>query len=190
MEIKIHTTSTIVHWPITEDPVLPAVRVGNSPLKGEGTVASPAGVQVVVLSGRNPSTVQLNRYYSLPAQRHWYLTYMDMWNTIAGDVKPVAADHSILIVATFGIHANMPPTDAAATLLRRAGAGQELTQWIENCQPGSQSGNPTMWIDHPLAYAFVGVFVNTSSAEKVSRSWNQAVTVDLDTIVPDLALAG
>lgn len=172
--LSIQSWSTNLPWPCWAEPRTPIV-IGSKIIKPTTPTTSPIGVQVTVLAGNDPVSahaVQFNQYYTLPLADDWSSDYATMWDQIASDVLGTYDESgNILLVVTFGLDANMPPTDNAVALLRSAGSGNALTTWIDTCDPGSEIGSPGSWTGYPCVYAFVGAFGNEegSSAEVVTR---------------------
>ncbi|MFD9138147.1 hypothetical protein ACFVZA_38235 [Streptomyces bottropensis] len=182
-------------WPIDQyQPRPPIIILSGTPLQPREPAATPVGAQVVVLSGKAPLSeggVRLNRYYSLAKEKSWYKTYGELWHQIAQDVAQHRTPGDILLLVTFGLDSNMPPTDEAVRQLRTAGSGRVLSDWINHCNPGSQVGNPYSWVDRPCVYAFAGVFgVDTDRAVEVYRPAKDSVEVDLNVYLYREAFGG
>lgn len=182
--LSIESWSAQLPWPCRADPRTPIV-IGSKIIKPTTPITSPIGAQVTILAGNDPVSehaVQFNQYYSLPLADDWSSNYATMWNQIASDVLgKYDQNGDILLLVTFGLDANMPPTDEAAALLKTAGSGNALTTWIDTCNPGSEVGTPGLWTGYPCVYAFVGAFGNEqgSSVEVVTRTGSNPAEVNL-----------
>ncbi|MEU0472327.1 hypothetical protein [Streptomyces olivaceus] len=184
MKFDVQCRSQGVKWPDVDkvSPAPPDISIGGNPINHPSVASSPAGVQVVTLSGYTAKDVQLNRYYCLRKERTWLDAWKDMWHEVTGDLKAYSRLGNILVVATFGLDSNMPPTDEAISQLRAAGAGDVLMKkWVERCDPGSRAGNPTSWVDHPRAYALVGKFGSepNDGTEATEADWENPVKLHL-----------
>jgi hypothetical protein len=160
---SIQTASSRLIWPNQTNPKPPIVIVGSQ-LRPATPPKSPVGLQAIVLNGDDvtgPDAVVFDRFYTLPVQQEWVGTYRSMWDSFAQEVSgSYDAAGNILIVTTFGLDRNMPPTDDALALLETAGAGPVVNNWIRTCSPGSSLGQPGVWIGFPHNYAMLGVFGN------------------------------
>lgn len=158
--VWVQTTSSTVSWPNSVAPTPPILIVGKA-LKPATAPTSPVGLQAVVLSGddvTSPDAVLFNRFYSMPKQQDWGSVYQTMWDSLTDDVLGSYDEPgNILVLATFGLDRDMPPTDEALSLLETAGAGDVLNTWVSTSDPGSKSG-VNNWVGQPHDYAIVGVF--------------------------------
>ncbi len=174
--LSIQSWSTVLPWPCwAGEPRTPIV-IGSKIIKPATPTTSPIGAPVTVRAGNDPVSdhaVQFNQYYTLPLAGDWSSNYATMWDQIATDVLGTYDESgNILLVVTFGLDANMPPTDTAAALLKTAGSRQRADHLDgHTCDPGSEVGTPGLWTGYPCVYAFVGAFGNEqgSSVEVVVR---------------------
>lgn len=65
-------------------------------------------------------------------------------------------EQQIVIVASFGLDANTPPTNDGMGFLLDYGAGPRLQYWETHVNVGSQVSNNTSWTSFPANYIFVG----------------------------------
>lgn len=125
----------------------------NAPTQG-------SGFQVVILDATasdftNPAAVRSNTWTQLQNDSgSWMSTYSWMYASIHRQVLTAGdPDTQIVLLASYGIDANMPPTTDALELLLSLGAGADLQKWETSVDVGSQSGQ---WVAYPAAYAFAG----------------------------------
>jgi hypothetical protein len=117
------------------------------------------GYQVVVLDPAgnltDPSSIRSNRYVMLYNDNGtWGTSYPWMYANVVKQVLTSGnPEQQIVIVASFGLDANMPPTADALGLFLKLGAGQQLQHWETSVDTGSQSGD---WVGFPANYVLVG----------------------------------
>lgn len=115
----------------------------------------PFGCMVAILDRVNllkANSVKFERYYSVNP-KSWPLTYKDMYNTIASDIRASGFYDSnhLLVFVTMGLDVNCIPLENLYSLLMSAGAGQFLTKWTNVSTPGQHS-------DVKVNYILVGPF--------------------------------
>jgi hypothetical protein len=165
VELVITTTSQVMQFnnlPAAQPPkiTMNGNPVGQIPQKP----SNPTGWQILVLDPSKdittPAAVLANRYISLyPASgsNFWMSTYQFMYtqmlrqSLLAGNYE-----QQILIVASYGLDANTPPTNDGLHLLLDYGAGPRLQYWETHVDVGSQVANGTSWTSFPANYVFVG----------------------------------
>ena len=102
--------------------------------------------QVIVLKATDitgPDAVLFDRYYSLDGQV-WYQQYEAMYHEMAADLGGgnLMADGNVLVVVGFNMNWNAVPTPDFVSVLRAAGAGDQLTYWLTHNDNGSALGTP------------------------------------------------
>jgi hypothetical protein len=113
----------------------PHVAVANTPIAPADPPQGSRGFQVVVTDGRNPSdpsAVLLNRYFVLPDTVPVWRSEEEgrqLYAEIRDAVQPLAQPSNLLIVASFGMDLQVPPTQDVLSLWRRFGAGNALDAW-------------------------------------------------------------
>ncbi|MFJ5779563.1 MAC/perforin domain-containing protein [Streptomyces sp. NPDC093094] len=160
LKISVQSWSTGLPWPC-DIPARPPILISDKVIKPKDPPASPVGAQVIVLDGNNaasPHGVLLDRYYCLPVEYAWPMTYQAMWDKMAADLEGYDQRGNILLMVTFGQFLNMPPTDSALAMFETAGASAVVQDWITHCDPGSQQDDPSVWTAFPRVYALAGVF--------------------------------
>ena len=158
LTVETATRNTPLPLPPAEPPVITIGRL----IRPAEQPATPAGFQVVVLDGTNVSSagVLLNRYFCVPPQPGWYNKYELMYEEMLAALQApgLAQPGNVLVLASFGLDKGMPPTNEVYALLLSAGGGSLLRQWVATADPGSQIGNPSIWIGSPVNYCLVGLF--------------------------------
>ncbi|MFD1674179.1 MAC/perforin domain-containing protein [Alicyclobacillus fodiniaquatilis] len=160
--LTIYTASNIISWPYVDSPVTPTITLGEQLVPNE-PAATACGYQVIVLDSAklsDTSAVLFNRYYTLPKVQSWGQVYPNMYNEMLTDLKNnnLVKNGNVLVLASFGMDNDMPPTNAMFGFLESAGAGETVADWINNCDPGSQVGNNYSWVSFPVVYVLVGMF--------------------------------
>lgn len=118
------------------------------------------GFQVVVLDPAgnltDPSSIRSNEYVMLYNDNgNWSSTYGWMYANVVKQILTSGnPDQQIVIVASFGLDANMPPTTDALELFLKLGAGSQLQTWETSVDTGSQSGD---WVGFPANYVLIGM---------------------------------
>lgn len=165
VEVVVTTSSQVMQFN-----QLPPAQPPKITMNGQqvGQIAQPpympTGWQMLILDPtkdmKTPAAVLSNVYIQLtPASgsNSWMSTYQFMYNRmlrqrlISGNFE-----QQIVILASFGLDANTPPTNDAMGLLLEYGAGPRLQYWETHVDIGSQVGNNTSWTSFPANYIFVG----------------------------------
>lgn len=165
VEVSITTTSQVMQFsnlPAAQPPVITmdGQQVGQIAQKPP----NPTGWQVLILDPTkditSPAAILANRYiwlYPATSSNFWMSTYQFMYTQmlrqtlISGNYE-----QQILIVASFGLDANTPPTNDGMHLLLDYGAGPQLQYWETHVDVGSQVSNGNSWTSFPANYIFVG----------------------------------
>lgn len=117
------------------------------------------GFQVVVLDPAgnltDPSSIRSNRYVMLYNQNGaWGASYPWMYANIVKQILTSGnPEQQIVIVASFGLDANMAPSADALREFLKLGAGPPVQKWETSVDVGSQSGQ---WVAFPANYVLVG----------------------------------
>lgn len=141
------------------------------------------GYQMVILSARDLTSndgILLNKYYSFNRDTSsWWRESRSMFAEMQADLMPFLSTDNLVVVASFLQDRNCPPTSEFYALLRSCGAGSNLKQWIDNCNPGS-----SWWC--PTNYSMVG-FINSgpdAGIEVLSTgpSWSNPLSTESDAL--------
>ncbi len=163
--LVITTSSRYIQYsPDMKGAQLPSITLGGQALTPAQTTTWPTGYQMVLLDvvgTIGPEDVRLNKYYpveSNPGGGHsWMQSYVWTYQRMLHDILISGnTANYLLILASYGLDNNMPPTDAFLQLLLAAGAGTTTQKWLTHCTPGSQPGDQKVWVSNPANYIFVG----------------------------------
>ena len=163
VEVSITTTSAFRTY--TQGPPIspPKITMNGNPLPPPKSPAMMAtGMQLVVLDAHKdmtkPESIIRNEYIHFRADRgQWSGTYVWDWSQmvrhvlLSGDVNA-----QIVFLATYGIDANMTPTNEVIQTLFELGAGTKLQYWGCSSIPGKQPETPGGWVDNPANYVLIG----------------------------------
>lgn len=165
VDVVVTTSSQVMQYHALPKAQPPQITMNGQPV---GQIAQPpnmpTGWQVLILDPtkdiKTPAAVISNVYiqlYPAPNSNFWMSTYHFMYtrmlrqSLISGNYE-----QQILIVASFGLDANTPPTNDGMGLLLDYGAGPQLQNWETHCNAGSQVSNDNSWTSFPVNYIFVG----------------------------------
>ena len=158
--LEIVTTSQDMQTP-PQSGTPPKITMNGNPVpdpKGGGPYYA-TGLRLLVLDPSmditNPTSIRSNQYIGVsPQDGSWMTSYHWAW---AGVVRQILTsgdpDQQLVIMATYGFDANMPPDSAALQILMGLGAGPQLQTWETTVDVGSQSGS---WVGYPANYVLVG----------------------------------
>jgi hypothetical protein len=140
---------------------LPQILVNRNPFPQPPNPPSQgSGFQCVILDATasdftSPAAVRSNNWIGLQNQNgSWMSTYGWMYSQIHRQVLTAGdPDSQILLLASYGLDANIPPTADMLEVLLDLGAGPDLQKWETSVDVGSQSGQ---WVAFPAAYVFAG----------------------------------
>ena len=156
--IDIFTTSEAVSdWQAPGQP--PLIRMNGVQWGQLAPPDQPSGFQVVVLGAygdlTSPTNILLNTYVYLQGDDgQWGSTYQWMYAQVINAVLNAGNyEAQILLLVSFGLDLDMPPSNDALQFLLERGAGPGLQQWETTSEPGSQEGG---WIGLPASYILVG----------------------------------
>jgi hypothetical protein len=158
--IEISTTSEqMPNWQQLPPGQAPSITMNGAPFAQLPEPSLPNGWQVVVLNSTgdltSPDNLLLNTYVFLQNNEgEWGSTYEYMYAQIINAVLNAGNfEEQILLLASFGLDADMPPSNDALQFLLDRGAGPALQDWENNSDSGSQSGG---YVSTPSSYILVG----------------------------------
>lgn len=163
VEVAITTTSVCRQWEGGPPIATPKITLNGSPLPTPRSPAyTPTGIQVVVLDAHKdmtkPESILRNEYVLITSNKgEWSSTYARDWGHVArslllsGDVNA-----QIVFLATYGIDANMSPTNEAIQVLFELGGGTKLQYWGNHSVPGRQPATPGSYVENPANYVLIG----------------------------------
>jgi hypothetical protein len=204
IQINVSTSSQEINWS-TQIPNLPAaipptIQVNGINIQPSTPSVSPTGFQLVVFDITQtiptPASILVNQYlpvtaaqYGSPGDNSWASSYAYVYSWLVNYLllngNPT---NQLIILASYGLDANMAPDNDGLAELINNGAGSQLQYWLKHCDPGSQVGNPTSWVSYPANYIFIGfgdsgygagneIYQSAGSSNSVKSSLN--VTLDM-----------
>lgn len=132
------------------------------------------GFQMIVLKRNDISAkgVVLNKYYGFQDTRS-SSGFQAMYQSMLDDIVKggYRSNQYVLILASYGMDQNAPPTANIVPTLFSAGAGKRLEYWLTNSDPGSTFTNNA-------AYILVGIFEagRRTGVETFTSTWASPVT--------------
>lgn len=160
VEVSITTTSEARPAQGGGPPITtPKITMNGNPLP---TPTSPAylgaGWQLVVLDAHKdmtkPESILFNKYLLGPQpgryDTHMY-TELVRRILVSGDVNA-----QIVFAVSYGLDANMTPTNEAIQTLFELGSGAKLQSWVAGATPGKQPDDPKIYVALPASYALIG----------------------------------
>jgi hypothetical protein len=137
----------------------PIITMNGNPFADLGAPGSPSGFQVVVINSAgdltDPANILLNTYiYCQQDNGLWDTLYQDMYSQMINAVLTSGNyEQQLLLIASFGLDADMTPSNDALQFLLDRGAGPGLQAWETTTDAGSMS---TGWVGMPACYLLVG----------------------------------
>jgi hypothetical protein len=201
LEVVVTTTSQVMQYNQLPPAQPPKITMNGQPV---GQIAQPpnipTGWQVLILDPtkdmKTPAAVLSNVYiqlYPAPSSNFWTSTYQFMYTRmlrqrlISGNFE-----QQTVIIASFGLDVNTPPTNDGMGLLLDYGAGAQLQTWETHCNAGSQVGNNTSWTSFPTNYILVGSssWSYGQGAELFERASGNSVQSTLTTTLTNFTETG
>lgn len=158
--IDITTQAQVMEFGNLPAPQTPTITLNGNPLPAPQAPWLPSGYQVVVLDPAQditqPSAVVTNEYELMIVEDdNWGSYYQYMYANILTQLLTSGnVQQQLVIVASFGLDANAPPTNDGCAAFLQLGADGQLQQWINGVDRGSQSGN--YLCGNPANYILVG----------------------------------
>lgn len=163
VEVSITTTSVFRTYDGGPPIATPKITLNGNPLPAPKSPAyTPTGLHLVVLDAHKdmtkPESILRNEYILIaPDHGKWTSTYANDWAKLVRDILLVGdVNAQIVFLATYGIDANMPPTNEAIQVLFELGAGPKLQHWGCNSIPGKPSDDPGTYVEKPVNYVMIG----------------------------------
>ncbi len=165
VEISVTTSSQVMQFHSLPPAQPPQITMNGRPV---GQIPQhpyrPSGWQVLILDPtkdiKTPGAVLSNQYILLQPGSNtnfWMSTYQYMYSGMVRQfLNSGNYEQQLVIVASFGLDANVPPTNDALRLLLDFGAGAQLQNWETHVDVGSQVDNNNSWVSFPANYLFIG----------------------------------
>ena len=160
---RLDGLATDVFQSVTAEPA-PVITLNGQNLPGpQGGSPGQTGWQLVIFDATQditkPAAVLYNRYIRLVASsgNSWMGSYPWMYKQIVNAILTTGnIDTQMILLASYGLDANTPPTNDALSVLLGLGAGEQLQYWETHVDVGSQVGNNTSWTSYPANYILLG----------------------------------
>jgi hypothetical protein len=152
-------SQTMSSW--EDPPQVPQITIDGTAVSGASNKPYTAsGWQLIVLDSAKDLTtagaVLSNQFISLQQDGGNWGMWEGMYAMLTTQLLTSGnTGMQIVIVASYGMDANIPPTNDALELLLQYGAGPELQSWLTNpnIDIGSESGD---WTGYPANYILIG----------------------------------
>ena len=158
--VEISTSSQIMSWSNLPKPTFPKITLNGQALPAPSWDPQiPSGFQVVVFDATqdmtNAASILSNQYLQLSApDGGWEDTYPSLYAGIVTQVLTSGnIDQQTVLVVSYGLDANMPPTNDVLGLLLNLGAGPQLQKWETSVDVGSEGPD---FISQPVNYVLIG----------------------------------
>jgi len=169
ISIQVATSSQVMNWspvpPFLPAAQPPAITVNGLAIQPSTTAPTPTGFQLVVFDITQtiptPASILVNEWLSVfPAgnDSNLWTYYGSIYEGLVNDLLSYGNPaNQLMILASFGLDADMAPDNEAYATMFNYGGGNQLQTWMKSCDPGSQLGNPTSWVSFPANYILVGL---------------------------------
>jgi hypothetical protein len=193
--IEITTQSQVMQFGQLPKPQLPTITLNGNPLPAPQAPYLPSGFQVAILDKAQditqPAAIMSNQCHQMVEQNNsWGAYYQFMYrNCIKQLLTSGDPGRQLVIVASFGMEMNAPPTVDGCREFLDLGADGQLQQWIiDAVDAGSQPGD--YLTAYPVNYILVGSPDNSygegSEIWQASASGQQSVQSQLSVQVGNI----
>ena len=137
----------------------PTITVNGAPFAQLPAPTFPSGFQLLIMNAAGDLTSAENIWFNeyIMCQQtggDWGAVYSYMYDQMVGAVLTTQnIEQQLIVLASFGLDANMAPDNTGLGLLLPRGAGPPLQQWASVPDPGSQGSG---WVASPVSYILVG----------------------------------
>jgi hypothetical protein len=137
----------------------PKITMNGAPFAELPAPGLPTGFQLVAIDSgadlTDPDNILLNTYvFCQQDGGNWGGTYQYMYaQMINAFLNAGNYEQQLLLIASFGLDADMPPSNDGLEFLLDRGAGPLLQQWETTVDAGSQSSG---WVGQPASYVLIG----------------------------------
>ena len=147
--VSISTQSQSMQFGSLPSPQVPKITLDGNPLPAPSQAPYwPSGFQVVVLDPAQditqPAAIVSNEYQQMVVQDdNWGSWYQYMYTNIVKQILLSGnVQQQLVLIASFGLDLNAPPTNEGAELFLGLGADGQLQSWITDAvDAGSQTGD-------------------------------------------------
>lgn len=164
--LEVTTQSQAMNYNTPAQP--PKITMNGAPIPSPpNPPVSPTGYQLVIINSSqdytNPASILTNEYIELFPQEGttwWSSTYQYLYSQMLfAQLSAGNTEQQLVIIASYGLDNNMPPTNDGYQMLLGLGADGMLQNWELNCDAGSMGG-PANWVNYPANYILVGLSGN------------------------------
>lgn len=161
VEITVTNQSQQMQWGNLPTPKPPTITMNGLEVATQQAFSS-VGWKLLIIDPTKditqPDSYLYNGYLGLTSNGNaWYATYQYMYTGIfKGIYFSGNTNQQLVILSSYGMDANMPPTHDLVPTLLELGAGPRLQYWETHCNAGSQVGNATSYISFPVNYTMIG----------------------------------
>jgi hypothetical protein len=162
VEISVTTQSGVMYWNQLPQPSPPTITMNGKAIPKPSGPPTPVGWQLVVIDATkditNPSSFLYNQYLCLITKdSFWSGVYHQMYDYMFRNIYLSGnVNQQLVLLSSFGLDQNMPPTNDMLPELMELGAGPRLQYWETHCIPGSQVGSTNAYVSFPANYILIG----------------------------------
>ncbi|MCB1045359.1 MAG: hypothetical protein KDC35_20625 [Acidobacteria bacterium] len=165
VKFVVTTQSQVMNFNDLPKPLAPVITINGVELTLKNPPTYPTGYRITILDAAsdytNPATVlydACSEVYPDGNTNQWASTYTYVYDNMVRAILSYGnTNQQLVIVSSFGLDNNMPPTNGAYQELIETGAGSQLQNWVLHNDTGSQVGNSTSWVSFPANYLFLGL---------------------------------
>lgn len=161
VEISVTTQSQPMQWGNLPKPNPPKITMNGIEVAQQQAYSS-VGWKLLIIDATkditNPASYLFNGYVGLTSDGHsWSSTYGYMYNSIFRALYVYGnINQQLVILSSYGLDNNMPPTREMMPVLLELGAGERFQWWETHCNPGSIAGGTNAYISFPVNYVLIG----------------------------------
>lgn len=162
VEISVTTQSQPMQWGNLPQAAPPKITMNGNPIAAPPPPRNPVGWQLLVIDATkditNPASYLFNQYLQLITETSlWSGVYHQMYDWMFRNVYVSGnVNAQLVILASYGLDKNMPPTNTMLPVLLELGAGTTLQYWETHCTPGSEVGSANAYVSFPANYVLIG----------------------------------
>lgn len=161
---EVNTSSKVMDFDSLPTPTPPELKINGVVVPLKQAPTWPTGFRVTVINSAenyaDPNSILLDALYYVAGSgtsNLWANTYQEVYqHMVHGVLSAGNINQQLLIMSSFGLDANMPPTNGAYRMAIESGAGSQLQHWETSVDIGSQVGNSTSWVSFPANYILIG----------------------------------
>jgi hypothetical protein len=162
VEISVTTQSQPMQWGNLPKPNPPKITMNGIEVAKEQAYVSTGWKLLVIDATKDittPASYLFNGYVGLSTDgtHSWSGLYGYMYNSIFRALYVYGnINQQLVILSSYGMDNNMPPTREMMPVLLELGAGTRFQWWETHCNPGSIAGGANAYISFPVNYVLIG----------------------------------